>query len=80
MSSSIKPTFGFTAADLDAAKRIGQHNRCVNHFVSAPSSKFGQSDPSWKFPTIYTTVPGSNFGVFESTFGKSNSGWTFDSN
>jgi hypothetical protein len=72
MSSSIKPTFGFTAADLDDAKRI----RGVNHFASAPPSKFGQSDPSWKFPTTYTTIPGSNFGSYVQTFGVSNPSWT----
>ena len=76
--SSNKQTFGFTTIDFASAQRIGQHNQ-INNFVFAPSSTFGQSCSIWKFPTTYTAVSRSNFGAFESTFGKSNPGWTFES-
>jgi hypothetical protein len=50
----------------------------VNHFASQTQSTFGKSDPSWKFPTMYSTSPGSYFGAFELTFGQSDPNWTFD--
>jgi len=75
---SSKQTFGFTSQDFVTVQRISVQSN-VSHFASALPSTFGQSDPTWKFPTTYTTLPGSNFGSYFQTFGVSNPSWTFNS-
>lgn len=75
--SSTQP-FGFTSENLSAAQRMGQQYQTSN-FASTPLSRFGQSDPAWKFQETYNTVPGSNFGPYVVTFGVPYQGWTFNS-